>query len=500
MMKTKSKSGGEPDGGDIALRRPVPSPYFDAVIEKGIVFLLIFTPLAFGSVQQWAVSVMETSSFIVFGAWLLKQSASRKFEFYLTPILYFVFALAVVAVIQIIPLPPRLLGIVSSSTMRVYRAFFDDNGTVWRTISIAPQSTMDELWKLLSYAAVFTVIINHWKTRAQAAKTYRLIVWIGLFIAVFAVAQKMTWNGRLYWIYPVRSGLTSTLSHIWGPYINRNHFAGYMELAVPLALGLLLYRLMDVKMLPGLPFKRRLVVYANNNAIVPMISLSVSALVMAGVMFMTLSRGGAIGLAAGVIVFMFMSLKSRSLKKKAGLLAMLGAALLLVIVMLSWSRLENRFSDIADEEKTARIDLWADSVNMAMDFPVLGTGLGTFKLAYPSYQTKHSALFFDHMENDFLGVLTETGAVGAVAAVGIIFFFFYPVVQVWRVRRNTFVKCMAAAGVASCAALFAHSFTDFNMRIPANAMLITVIAAVTYATVFNVSDRGSLRVIKNARP
>ncbi|MBI5885680.1 MAG: O-antigen ligase family protein [Deltaproteobacteria bacterium] len=473
-----------------------PGAIFNHVIEKGISFLLIFTPLAFGTVQPWSVAVMEAAAFIVFGAWLIRMSVLKRAEFYITPVLFFMLMLAVVAVIQITPMPPGLLSVISPSSARIYSAFSNEGASAWRAISIAPQSTLDELWKLLSYIAVFTVVINHFKRRAQVFKVLRLVVWLGLGIAVFAVVQKMAWNGRIYWIYPVREGLSSGSSYIWGPYINRNHFAGYMEMAVPLALGLFLYRITEIKTLPGVPFRKKLIVYANSKALMPMAVLLAAALVMSGVLFMTLSRGGTAGLVAGVAVFLALSLKRRSLKNKAVIMAAIAVVLLLFVLSFSWSRLEERFSEVSEEGRTARFGVWADSLNLAGDFPVLGAGLGAFEKVYPAYQTLHPIFIYIHAENDFVEILTDTGLVGAATAGGVILFFFYPVVQGWRARRNSFVKCMAAAGTASCGALFVHSFTDFNMRIPANAMLITVIAGVTYAMVFNVSERDGRHAAK----
>ncbi|MBI5563160.1 MAG: O-antigen ligase family protein [Deltaproteobacteria bacterium] len=497
MKPLDSKPGQIPGSNAAPAGKTGYARYLDAVIENGVVFLVLFMPLAFGGVQQWAISVMETAAFVIFGAWLLKMCAAGKAEFYKTPILYALAAFIAVAAAQMIPMPVWLLAFLSSSSARIFKTFSNDAPGAWRTISIDPQATMAELWKLLSYAAVFIVIINHYRSKEQAVWTLKVIVWLGVFLAVFAVVQKVAWNGRLYWIYPVREGIESNVFSVWGPYINHNHFAGYMELAIPVALGLLLYRATDIRVLPDLPFKKKLTVWADSKALIPMTALSAAVLVMGGVLFMTLSRGGIIGLASAVAVFIWMALKRRALKKKAGVLALVGAALIVVVVLLNWSRMEARFGEIGHENRVQRTDVWSDAMGIAKDFPMLGSGLGTFKDAYPMYQTKYSLQYFVHAESDYVETLTETGIIGFAAAMVMVFHFFYPVVQVWRVRQNTFVKCMAAAGVASIAALAVHGLTDFNMRIPANAMTATVVAAVTYAIVFNVSDRGKLRVVKS---
>lgn len=487
--------------------------YLDAVIEKGIVFLLVFTPLAFGTVQQWAIAVMEIVSFIIFGAWLMKtqsaespprdRRASRAHragrigqgakgrEQGAGSILILLVSFILIAILQIIPLHEKVLSVISLSTIRVYKTFADDAFGTWRTLSLYQGATIDELFKLLAYSAIFLVIINNYRTRAQVNSLFRTIIYMGCFLVIFAMLQKMTWNGRLYWFYPLSSNLNSDMTHIWGPYINHNHFAGYLEMAIPLAMGFLLYKASNIKSLPDISFSKKIADISNSGGLLPMTLLSIAALIMTGGIFISLSRGGIIGFTASMFFFILITRTRRSLMKKTGVIALTGILLFTMVLMASWDRIEDRFEEIGEEGKIARIYVWRDTANIIKDFPAFGTGLGTFRSIYPQYQTKYSQLLFEHAENDYIEILTDTGFAGFTVVISMGIVFFYAVIKAWRRRHNVFVKCMVAGGLSSCAAIAAHSFTDFNMHIPANALLLTVIAALTYATVYNVKEKNS---------
>ncbi|MBI5204613.1 MAG: O-antigen ligase family protein [Nitrospirae bacterium] len=469
----------------------------DAVIERGIILLLIFTPLAIGTVQQWSIAIMEIVAFIVFGAWLMKAQGAKRIEQGAEGreqgakplLLIFIGSLILITILQIIPLSEQLLSLISPSSSSVYKTFTNDAAGSWRTISIYPDATRGELFKLLSYAAIFLVIINHYRTRAQVYGIIHTVIYIGCFLVIFAIIQKMTWNGRLFWFYPLRQNLNSDMAYIWGPYINHNHFAGYLEMAIPLAMGFLLYKASNIKSLPGIPLSKKIANFSDSGSIVPMVFLSLSVLIMSGGLFISLSRGGIIGFTVSMVFFTGITRTRRSLRKKAGVFALLGILIFFGVVMTSWSRIEDRFQEIGKEGRIMRIYVWRDTANIIKDFPAFGTGLGTFRSIYPQYQTKYSQFLFEHAENDYIEILTDTGFAGFTVVISMVIVFFCAVIKAWRRRHNIFVKCMVAGGLSSCVAIAAHSFTDFNMRIPANALLLTVIAALTYAAVYNVREK-----------
>ena len=100
-----------------------------------------------------------------------------------------------------------------------------------------------------------------------------------------------------------------------------------------------------------------------------------------------------------------------------------------------------------------------------------------------------SRVLFDHAHNDYVELLTGTGSAGFLLGAGAGLVFFRNVFRRWRQKRSMFGKCIGAGGLASLVAIAIHSFVDFNLHIPANAMLFAVISAITYAAIFNVSDK-----------
>jgi len=461
--------------------------YLDAAIEKGIACILLFTPLAFGAVQDWSVALMEIAAFVVLGAWLLKMILEKRAVIIKTPLLLLGGCFFALVMIQLVPLPHELLKIASPATDALYTRVLEHRGSSWRTISVNPDATRDELFKIAAYASVFLVIINHYRTKEQIANIIRLVLAIACFITVFAMVQKMAWNGRMYWFYPVSPLLESNSVNIWGPYISRNHFAGYLEMAMPLGLGLLLYRYSTLKMSTHASFMHLFSRLTSSRQFARIVRLCLLVFLLSAAVFMSLSRGGILGCLASVLFFIILTGRRKSLKQGSRLVAGIVVMMLVIVALASWIRIESRFGEIGKDIGLQRKNVWHDTLTMAGDYPLLGTGLGTFNSIYPRYQTRFGSLLFEHAENDYLELLTDTGAIGFIIAVTLAGVFYRSVLVQWHKRHDPFVTCVGAGGLASCVALHVHGLTDFNFRIPANAMLLAVIAAVIYATVFNVT-------------
>ncbi|MFZ3071749.1 MAG: O-antigen ligase family protein [Thermodesulfobacteriota bacterium] len=461
------------------------------VIEAGVMGLVVAAPLALGSSGAIASSVMQVVSFLVFGIWLFKISIEGNAKTQPAPLFIFFAAFLALVLLQMLPLPIGAVSFISPNTAATLKTFLPEGeAAAWRTLSLYPYATKAEFFKFLSYALLFVAVANHYKSRKQIERLSAVIIALGVFITVFAVAQKLTWNGKFYWFYDLGVNIESNMTYVWGPYVNHNNFAAYMEMAVPLALGMLIYRLSNVKSLPGLPLARRLARLMDSGDMWPMAMFAFSALLMSAALFMSLSRGGIIGFSISILFFIIMGFTRRSLKKWTALIGAAAVIAALLLAIFSWDGIERRFSEIGGEGRTPRFEIWKDSANMVGDFPLTGTGLGTFKSVYPMYQSHSPAFFFAHAENDYVEFLTDTGAAGLFVIMSAIIFYFVRVIRRWRSRNNTFVKCMGLAGLTSCVAILVHSMSDFNMRIPANALLITIISALTYAIVYAIGRGG----------
>jgi len=464
-----------------SLKRSPDVTWRDAVLDRGIVGLLIFTPLALAGVPIWSSSLMQLAAFALFAVWLHKASAEATITLEAGALLALFGLFIVITVVQLLPMPMSLLNVISPGSASIYRTAEDGTIGQWHPISLYPHATLSELLNLLAYGAVFLVVSNHFRSREQILSLVRTIVFLGCLLVCIAVLQKVTWNGRIYWFYPIDPALQSRISYIWGPYINRNHFAGYLEMAIPLALGLVMYTLSRPGHDQGKTLLLRMSSLAGNRKL-PVFALSVIAVVvMSGALFATLSRGGILGFTASMAAFIIMMRSRRSLRNKTGMLILLGLIVAIVGLFATWDRIEGRFMDLADENRVIRTQVWSDLTGMVREYPVLGTGLGTFDRGFPRYQTKYSTVLFEHAENDYLEVLTDTGLIGLALAIAAGTVFFLTMYRTWKARKNSLSTSLGAAGLASCTAIAVHSLTDFNLRIPANALLLTTIAALIVA-------------------
>ena len=463
----------------------------DAFIEKGILFLLVFAPLAFGAVQSWASAVMEIAAFMIFGAWLIKKENGEglgcmvKGQGAKTMAVLFGAFVALI-IVQLAPLPVWLLRFLSPNTAMFYERFTVEGSAQWRTLSLYPWATRQELLKLLSYAAVFVVITDHFRTRERTEALVRKIMMIALSLVAFAVVQKMTWNGRIFWLYPIEahSEASSNFS-IWGPFINRNHFAGYLEMCIPLGLGMIFYESAKIKTARHATVLKRLASVISSRRISSLGLWSVATFVMIGALLMTLSRGGIIGFLCSALFLFLLARMRRGLRNKIVLPVVTGLLLLLMVTLAGWDRIENRFEQLGEETTLRRADVWADSAGIVRDYPLIGTGLGTFQNSYPRYQSHSSITFYDHAHNDYVELLTDTGIAGFMLGGALVVTFFVMLFRNWLKRHSTYTKTIGAACMASLLAISVHSFTDFNLHIPANAMLFAVVAGITYSVVMN---------------
>ena len=499
--------------------------FIDTCIEKGILFLLIFTPLAFGTVQPWSVAVMEIIAFTLFFLYLIKiilkrpappplpgasiprpppsalrppssvfcppPSALRPPSSVFCPPPYVLCLLLFLLILfQMLPLPEALLNTISPASLATYRDFGNPPAGAFHPISLNPDATRQELFRLLGYAAVFLVIVGHYRTKEQVNSLVKTILFMGCFLVVFAIVQKMTWDGRIFWIFPVDEALRSG-GGIWGPYINRDHFAGYLEMAIPLGMGLLLYRAPRVTALPEAPLSLKMARFMASENLTPYSLMFLCVLMMTAALFATFSRGGILAFAFSSLFFAGITRRRRSLKQKTRLLALLAAVIFVAVVLASWDRLEEKFADL-ERDHVSRLGVWQDCIGIMRDYPVWGTGLGTFKNAYMRYQTSMPRLLFDHAHNDYVEMLTDTGVAGFLLGAGMVLVFFRNTFRRWRQKRSMFGKCIGAGGLASLVAMALHSFVDFNLHIPANALLFTVISAITYAAIFNVTEKSAV--------
>jgi len=392
-------------------------------LRVGTCILLSFAVLAYGGVEEWSQAILEVGFALLLVTWALRIYVWKQ------------------EAIGISPLMPPLLGF---AFVVLIQLIFHRTASVYETRM--------QLQLLIVYLILLLLLpqayyrMNHW----------RGLLWflmsLGFFVSVFGILQHLTFNGKLYWFRVMRYG-----GYPFGPYVNRNHFAGFAEILIPVAL---------VPLVLGKVRRERLFL-VGLFALVPIVALLLSA-----------SRGGIVSFAVQLVI-LFSLLLVRRLHSKHMLAG--GVLVLCAILAVSWIGVQEvlqRFSDYQalDVSVGKRASMRHDTWRIFLDHPALGTGLGTLQMVFPPYETSYDAKIVNHTHNDYLEALAETGVAGGLCCLWFLAVLFTESVKGLKELGSSFGAALNLSGLVGCCGLLVHSLIDFNLHIPANALLFFVSA------------------------
>ncbi len=387
---------------------------------KIFLFTIIFSPLAFGAVEPWSLFVMEASVFI---AICIMHFGLRKTEepFYEAPGLLPLMALLAYMSFQLLPLPPGVVRVLSPGSYVLYTdSVWLGSPGQWVSLSINKKATLEELLRFASYTGLYVLTVQLHAHSRVLRRTAGVITVFGSVLAFFAIIQHLLPNNRIYWVRELTQGGSP-----FGPYVNRNHYAGLMGMIFPVIMALFLYYRPRGEQAS---FRERLLgIFTHPQSNISML-LGFSAVLSAASIFLCLSRGGIASLVMS-LVFLGLLLRKRSGMSRRGLLlASTVIVIFYAVGWFGWGPIFERFQSIRNsrgEISELRLDLWKDSLNIIRDFPLTGTGFGSFINIYPSYRTIVSGGIADHAHNDYIELLTDGGAVSMI-----LLFWFIAVVVV----------------------------------------------------------------------
>jgi O-antigen ligase len=373
-------------------------------------------------VENWARAVLETGAGLLFVAWAIQEYFASR-EIVLSPLLPPLLALGLVALGQIV-----------------------FHGTA------SPYDTRLELQLLLTYAIVLFLATQAFRTADDWRGFVWFVMFFGFLVAIFGILQHLTFNGKLYWFREMRYGGIP-----FGPYVNRNHFAGFAELVIPVAL---------VPLVLGKVRRER------------RFAVAIFALVPIVALFLSASRGGIVSFAAEIgILALLMTLRRAGGKHVlAG-----GVVLLLAFMLVSWlgvRQILERFSSMQSLEVTVgkRATMRHDAWHIFRDHPWTGTGLGTLPIVFPAYESLYDGKLVNHAHNDYLETLADTGLVGAFCCACFLGVLFFCSLKQLLVTDKSFAAALHLSGLVACCGFLVHSLVDFNLHIPGNALLFFLMA------------------------
>jgi O-antigen ligase len=280
------------------------------------------------------------------------------------------------------------------------------------------------------------------------------VVTTGLLLTVEAFLQAAGGDTRIYGLWRPRFDFA-----VFGPYVNRNHFAAYQVMAIPLAMAFAGGAIVEL----GRHWRRRTLGFLalGDAAGSVAIGLTVVAMTLVAGLLATQSRGAFAGFAVACAVMLL------AFRRKGMALAALGLAAALGVAWIGLADLAHAF---ASRGMKGRLDVWADVLHMVPHFPLLGAGLNAFGTAYPPYQTASPGYYWGEAHNEYLQVLVDAGVAGltlAALALGLL---------LRAAFRGAGRSPIDAGLLAALLGALCHNLVDFNWQIPANAATFAALA------------------------
>jgi O-antigen ligase len=387
--------------------------------------LLMFAPIAFGAVESWAIFVLQSAAAILFSAWTLRQIRAGQVNIRWNPVFLPMAAFAVLTLVQLLP------GISS------YR-----------------HATESSLLLYVAYGMVCFLLTQVLERTTHLRQVTTAFVVYGAGLAMLAVLQSLSSNGKLYWIRTPRFG-----GWIYGPYVNHNHYAGLMEMLTPIPLVFAFSR------------------YAQGKK---KWAAAAAAAFMGASIFLSGSRGGMAAFAVQIAIFFVFLFRERTQNRIA---LLMGAFLLIALASVAWiggSDVSSRISTLADYKHPdlnadIRLKIDRDAMRMISARPLLGWGLGTFADVYPQFRSFYTNSLVNEAHNDYLQTLIETGIMGFAIGIWLMVTAIRGALRKMKNWASDVNGIMALAALLGISGILVHSLVDFNLEVPANALLFFVL-------------------------
>jgi O-antigen ligase len=395
-----------------------------SLIRTGICVLVAFAVLAHGAVEPWSEAVLEIGAAVLLLVWVAKAWKNGELKLVWNPLLWPLLGFWLVAVLQLI------FG-----------------------ITAVPFLTRIELLKYSALLALLFLFVQAYRTRSHWRNFVWFLLSLGFAVSLFAILQHFTFNGKLYWVRELQYGGIP-----FGPYVNRNHFAGLMELLIP----------------PGLAIQ---ILGAERRDQLPLVTLF--TLLPIGALFLSASRGGIISFVAEVAFLTILIVARRREKKVLGAAALILTLAALLVSWLGIGAALDRFATYKKLETSEgrRVEMLHDSLRIFQDHRIWGTGLGTLQEVFPLYETAYDGLVVNHSHNDYAEALAETGAIGGICGLAFLVMLFWRSWKILNMEGDPQGFAYHAGALVACLGLLVHAGVDFNFHVPSNALIFLLQAA-----------------------
>ncbi len=455
------------------------------LIEYGLLGLIIFSPLPAASVHEWAILVIQISALILLASYILmeekpqiNEALSRRLKWPR----YLIIGLFVFFFAQIVPIPKLLIKIISPNVYKFQMQYSPEFAkTKFMSLSLIPSYTLREGLEILSYFIIGFLIIKTVTRNQQIKRIFSVLIVMGVFEAFYGLFELSSGNPRILFYQK-----TYQLGSVTGTFVNRNHLSGYLEMIIPLAIGLIFARA-NVFSFSGLRWKERLLLLSEKGLAANLL-LGCSVIVMSIAIIFSESRSGIAILIFTFVLFFVLSAYHFSFREyqKKWLKYFLCVSLIIIIFISLFKGIGATIERFSLDELLieGRPKFWGSTLRIFADFPFFGSGLGTFGSLFPDFMVDEKPIRIYHAHNDYLEYLSELGVFGFILLLSVIIILLFFIFSSWQQRRHPEVKGLALGGFVALINILIHSFTDFNLHIPANMLLFFIVLSLTLVAAY----------------
>jgi len=388
-------------------------------LRIGLCGLLAFAVLAHGAVEVWSEAIVEIGAALLLCLWVALSVRGPKLD------------------IRWNPLNGPLLGFFAIGVLQLLLH-----------TSAYPFLTRIELLRVATCCIVFFLANQAFRTKRDLQGLAWFLIFFCFAVSLEAIAQYFTADNSIYWVRQISTGVKPI-----GPYVNRNHFAGFVELTLPTGLALPLFGALRRGQAP---------------LTILLTLIPLSAVVLSA------SRAGIICVAIEIALLMGLS----RMRKRAGgaRFVVLVAAATAAIVLIGWvgaGAAMARFGPGGAVELSfaRRASMVRGAAHVFLANPILGSGLGTIIATYPRYETMYDGKVVDHVHNDYAEVLAETGIFGGACGLAFLWLLVRAIRRNLQTEQGRFSRALHVAAFAAVTGMLLHSLVDFNLHIFSNALL-----------------------------
>ena len=374
--------------------------------------------------------------------------------------------------VQLVPLPQSVVDTISPQARTLLREQslpFRTNAPSFYPLTINPSRTQLGL----AFFGAFSLLLvgtGRVLTRRAANGLAAAVAVVGVILAIAAMVQNATFNGKIYGFWTPLHGGTP-----YGPFVNKNHFAGWMLMAIPVVIGYFLARTSSIEPQHRAGFRDAVLWFSTERG-GRAVMAAFAAIVMALSLVLTMSRSGMTGLVLAFgVTSIFVARREGRAVTRGLVFAYFGFTALTIVLWAGVDQIMTRFSQIDVSAIDQRPAIWADTVRIVRDFWLTGTGLNTFSVSVLHYQTSVPNQYLREAHSDYLQLAAEGGLLLGIPVALSILVFCGQVRK--RLREDTgSIRWIRMGALTGLIAIAFQSLVEFSLQMPGNAALFAVIA------------------------